>query len=242
MKKLILILCAASALAQVRDTYPRTPTVLTVATLPASPPANTRATVSDGVSASDCTTGGGSTVVDCRYDGSAWAVAPGGSGSSPLLFSNVNDNSRTSSGDFTSSGTIASASINTAGKIVKFRVSGYVNLGAAGQPTLSLKFGSTTVVPSTTFNYSSTTGVNHHFVFEGSVTVRTTGASGTTWSAAYVIASDNASAQNNYPGINGNAASTVTLDTTTSHNFVVAVGSLPGSSTIVIKAVEVYGY
>lgn len=185
-----------------------------------------------------------------QYDSSAdggsgaWLLLVSGSGgsSSPLLISNVNDNTRTSSGDFTSSGTITSASINSAGKIIKFRVAGYVNLGAAGQPTLSLKFGSTTVIPSTTLNYSSTTAVNHHFVFEGSVTVRTAGASGATWGSAFVIASDNTAAQNNYPGINGNAASTVTLDTTASHNFIVAVGSLPGSSTIVIKAVEVYGY
>lgn len=174
--------------------------------------------------------------------GDAGAACGSGGGSSPLLISNVSDNSRTSSGDFTSSGTVTSATLNATGKIVKFRVAGYVNLGAAGQPSLSLKFGSTTVVPATTFNYSSVTGANHHFVFEGSVTVRTAGASGATWGSAFVIASDNNAAQNNYPGIKGNAASTVTLDTTVGHNFVVAVASLPGSSTIVIKAVEVYGY
>lgn len=84
MKKLILILCAASALAQVRDTYPRTPPTLTVAAMTAlsSPPTNMRVTVSDGANSTDCTTGGGSTVVDCRYTGSAWTVAPGGSGGS----------------------------------------------------------------------------------------------------------------------------------------------------------------
>lgn len=81
MRTAILILAAIAAFAQVRDTYPRTPAVLTVATLPASPATNTRATISDGASATDCTTGGGSTVVDCRYTGSAWTAAPGGSGS-----------------------------------------------------------------------------------------------------------------------------------------------------------------
>lgn len=84
MKKLLLFFAAFAAFAQVRDTYPRTPSTLTVAAMTAlsSPPTNMRVTVSDGANSTDCTTGGGSTVVECRYSGSAWAVAPGGSGGS----------------------------------------------------------------------------------------------------------------------------------------------------------------
>lgn len=87
MKRLLIaVLLAVSAFAQTRDTYPRTPVVLTVATLPASPATNTRATISDGASATDCTTGGGSTVVDCRYTGSAWTEVPGSVGGSSTTY------------------------------------------------------------------------------------------------------------------------------------------------------------
>lgn len=56
--------------------------VLTVATLPVSPFSGELAFVTDGTSATDCTTGGASTVVLCRYTGTAWSgYAGGGSGS-----------------------------------------------------------------------------------------------------------------------------------------------------------------
>jgi len=52
----------------------------TVATLPPGQKAGTLANVSDGNSATDCTAGGGSTLVTCQYSGSAWAAFGGGGG------------------------------------------------------------------------------------------------------------------------------------------------------------------
>jgi len=52
----------------------------TVAGLPASPPTGTTVVVSNGNSATDCTSGGGSNYVFCVYNGSAWASIGGGSG------------------------------------------------------------------------------------------------------------------------------------------------------------------
>jgi hypothetical protein len=46
----------------------------TVATLPSSPVAGALADVNDGANAADCTTGSGSTMVRCRYSGSAWVA------------------------------------------------------------------------------------------------------------------------------------------------------------------------
>lgn len=56
-------------------------TIATVATLPAGQPKGTVAVVTDGASSTDCTTGGGTTLVLCRYDGAAWGTFPAGSAS-----------------------------------------------------------------------------------------------------------------------------------------------------------------
>lgn len=56
-------------------------TIATVATLPAGQPKGTVAVVTDGASSTDCTTGGGATLVLCRYDGAAWGTFPAGSAS-----------------------------------------------------------------------------------------------------------------------------------------------------------------
>jgi len=52
----------------------------TVATLPSSPHAPQTAWVSDGASSTDCTTGLGSTVVQCKYVGGAWSALGSGTG------------------------------------------------------------------------------------------------------------------------------------------------------------------
>lgn len=49
----------------------------TIAALPGSPAAGDFCTVTDGASAADCTTGGGSEVLICLYDGSAWTPIGG---------------------------------------------------------------------------------------------------------------------------------------------------------------------
>lgn len=89
MKRLlILVLLAVSALAQTRDTYPRIPAKGTVAQMLAisSPVDNMRWTITDALTATDVTTGGGSTRVDAVYNGSAWVLAPGGSGGSSTTY------------------------------------------------------------------------------------------------------------------------------------------------------------
>jgi hypothetical protein len=83
MKKLLLfalLTLAPSALAQTADSSPRKQVGFTVGTLPtASSWTNTTALVTDGASAGDCITGGGSTRVMCVSNGSAWAAVAGGS-------------------------------------------------------------------------------------------------------------------------------------------------------------------
>lgn len=58
--------------------------IYTVATLPAAPTKATLATVKDGSTSSDCSTGAGSNVVVCIFNGSAWVFA-GNSGSNPTF-------------------------------------------------------------------------------------------------------------------------------------------------------------
>ncbi len=57
----------------------------TVAELPGAPPSGTIRIVTDGASATDCTTGTGSTRVLCNFDGSSW-VALGGAGTLDQAF------------------------------------------------------------------------------------------------------------------------------------------------------------
>ncbi len=75
----ILTTAVLGVFGQTKDTFPRTVASYTVATLP-TPAANSIAIVTDGASASDCTTGGGSSRVLCVYSGSAWAALGGGGG------------------------------------------------------------------------------------------------------------------------------------------------------------------
>jgi hypothetical protein len=78
----------------------------TVATLPSTlgaGDAGFRAEVTDGDSATDCTTGGGSDIVTCRWTGSAWAnagdgVAAGGAEVQDEAFTDGNFNGDTSHG------------------------------------------------------------------------------------------------------------------------------------------------
>lgn len=58
--------------------------IYTVATLPAAPTKATLATVKDGSTSSDCSTGAGSNVVVCIFNGSSWVFA-GNSGSNPTF-------------------------------------------------------------------------------------------------------------------------------------------------------------
>jgi hypothetical protein len=55
----------------------------TVATLPLTPSTGQIAVVTNGASSSDCTVGLGSSIVLCRYSGSAWASLGGGGGGGP---------------------------------------------------------------------------------------------------------------------------------------------------------------
>jgi hypothetical protein len=79
LRLITLIVLMLPLAAQTRDTFPRTVSAYTVATLP-TPAANSIAIVTDGASSSDCTTGGGSSRVLCGYTGSAWAALGGGGG------------------------------------------------------------------------------------------------------------------------------------------------------------------
>lgn len=54
-------------------------TISTVANLPAGPPTGSVAVVTNGASTSDCTVGGGSTLVFCRFGGATWGIFPAGS-------------------------------------------------------------------------------------------------------------------------------------------------------------------
>ena len=86
MKKYILLLTLAlSMAAQTKFTAPAIPATTTVSALPtASSWTYGLMWVSDGASATDCTSGSGSTKVLCYSNGSAWAsVGGGGSGSAP---------------------------------------------------------------------------------------------------------------------------------------------------------------
>jgi len=58
---------------------------LTVATLPGSPIKGQIASVSDGSSSNDCTSGGGATLVTCQYNGSAWTQFGAGGGTSGTI-------------------------------------------------------------------------------------------------------------------------------------------------------------
>jgi len=91
MKKLLItislgLLALSTLAAQTVDSSPRAMTVFTVGTLPtASSWTNKIALVTDGASAGDCTVGSGSTRVLCVSNGSAWAAASGGGGTSVVL-------------------------------------------------------------------------------------------------------------------------------------------------------------
>src|SRR6185437_3553879 len=50
-----------------------------VSKLPAGQPLGTPAVVTDGASSTDCTVGGGTTLVFCRWGGSSWGTFPAGS-------------------------------------------------------------------------------------------------------------------------------------------------------------------
>ncbi len=88
MKTLLAIAIAACsvALGQTVDTAPHKFAQFTVATLPSAATwANYTVTVTDGVTAGDCTVGGGSKRVNCISDGSVWASSGGGSGSGDVV-------------------------------------------------------------------------------------------------------------------------------------------------------------
>jgi hypothetical protein len=80
MKTIILLLVAFSSFAQFQ--LVRQPDPTTVAALPTAS-TNTRRIyiVTDGTSASDCTTGGGSTRAICISNGTTWTATAGGAGS-----------------------------------------------------------------------------------------------------------------------------------------------------------------
>src|SRR6266404_9903852 len=82
MKKLlplIVLLFSVSVYAQ-KSTVPGLMTNYTVATLPTSHQDNVLYHIEDGASASDCTVGGGTTYVICKWNGSAYAAVGGASG------------------------------------------------------------------------------------------------------------------------------------------------------------------
>lgn len=83
MRPLLLVLLLATA-AEARVIQPwqggsGCESPKTVAALPGSPATGDFCTVTDGASASDCTTGSGSDAHICLYDGSAWVAIGGGS-------------------------------------------------------------------------------------------------------------------------------------------------------------------
>ncbi len=82
MKKLIILLAfiTSGLWGQPILSVP-VPPVLTVSQMAAIPvPAiNARITVSNGTNGSDCTVGGGTTYVDCKYNGAIWTAATGAS-------------------------------------------------------------------------------------------------------------------------------------------------------------------
>lgn len=92
MKTAILFLAAIAAFAQVRDASPRVPSSGTVAQMNAisTPVDNMRFTITDALTSTDVSTGGGSTRVDAVYNGAAWVLAPSsGSGSMSTLAAGV---------------------------------------------------------------------------------------------------------------------------------------------------------
>lgn len=140
MKKLCLVVIAlcASAFAQTggqgqTGNYNGGVQIYKVATLPLTATKGTLATVTDGSSASDCSTGGGTTVVTCIYNGSAWVFA-GSSASSPS-FSAIGAGANTNAlaigngGSFTiqSGGTLTCAAGSTC-------PSGGITNGVASEP------------------------------------------------------------------------------------------------------------
>lgn len=70
----------------------------TVAELPASPVSGTIRIVTDGASATDCTTGSGSTRVLCNFTGSAWEGLSGGGGSGASTLDEAFDGGKTIDG------------------------------------------------------------------------------------------------------------------------------------------------
>ena len=75
MRRILLFFIAAAAIGQ---TPPGAILVRTVATLPTGVTNGYMVRVTDGNSTSDCTVGGGSTPVNCQYNGSTWATFGGG--------------------------------------------------------------------------------------------------------------------------------------------------------------------
>jgi hypothetical protein len=117
------------------DAVPRGLAHGTVSQLPtASSWTNTLFLVTDGASASDCTTGSGSTRVLCVSNGSAW-IGAGGSGSSGTL-TNVATTSPITGGPITTTGTIACATcVTSAGSLTSTQI--MTGAGSQGSQTPS---------------------------------------------------------------------------------------------------------
>lgn len=102
MKKVLLVLCFVGALSGYGFAQSSNGNrgggggsiISIVSKLPASPTVGTIATVTDGASTTDCTTGGGSNLVLCRFGGSSWgqftgASAAAGGSSGQLQWNNA---------------------------------------------------------------------------------------------------------------------------------------------------------